>query len=84
MNNVIRVDAVNGECTVTTNQGRYVRWPGRTLPSGQPYWTWTPVDGTLGRCTPVTVPATISALEEEHRLVKHPTERRLRIVKAVA
>lgn len=49
-----RVTAVAGECTIVTDAGTFVRWPGRKW-RGLPYWS---VPGG-----PVEVPSVVEQLE---------------------
>lgn len=48
------------DCTVDTDEGKFVRWPGHTTTAGQ-WWDYT--HGLGGRPTLVTVPDTIRELE---------------------
>lgn len=62
--NVIDVRARNGECEVTTTEGRFTRWPGK-LVNGHAWWSYLPGQST-GRPTLVTVPRTVADLEALH------------------
>lgn len=79
--NITNVTADNGECTVTTTEGRFTRWPGREV-NGHAWWSWTPTDG---HCAPqlVTVPDTVRFLESRHRKAVPPV-RHLRLVHGAA
>lgn len=71
--NIISVHADRGACTITTDTGRFVRWPGRKI-NGHQWWSYTPLAGT--GAVIVTVPETIELLEAEH----HGDVARLQVV----
>lgn len=63
--NVIDVRARNGECEVTTDSGRFTRWPGK-IHNGHTWWSYIPMNNGNARPCLVTVPRTVADLEALH------------------
>lgn len=80
--NIIRVHTQNGSCTITTDTGRFDRWPGRQI-DGMQWWSYTPTN-TVGRPAVVTVPATVNFLDDTYNAAAGPAIPHLRLVKGAA
>jgi hypothetical protein len=83
--NILHVHTQNGSCTITTDTGRFDRWPGRQLDldgGEMQWWSYTPATGS-GPVT-VTVAATVHHLEDTYLAARGPAVRHLRLVKGAA
>jgi hypothetical protein len=79
---IISVTTQNGCCTITTTDGRFERWPGRTIDGDLQWWSFVPKAG--GRHALVTVPGTIRQLEARCLAARGPALPHLRLVKGAA